>query len=427
MRAVIMAGGKGERMAGAYPDIPKPLVPVCGKPILLRQLEALKAQGITDVTLVTGYRAEQIEETVGSGEALGMRVSYYQEQTPLGTAGALYRLPLTETFLLLNADLLFDFALAPMLAFHKKSGALATLFAHPNTHPADSTLIDADETGRVLRFLPKDGRTGYFANLCNAGVQLLEPALLAMCPHTGRADLDRDLLAPAVATGRVYAYKSYEYVRDMGTPQRLAAVEMDLVSGIVQTKNAKNKQRAVFLDRDGTLNVKNGFITSPEQLQLLPGAGEAVRRINELGYLAVLITNQPVIARGECTEAMLREIHNQLETLLGGEGAYLDGVYYCPHHPDAGFPGEVPELKIVCGCRKPAPGLILRAAKEMNIDLAASYMVGDSRRDIGAAENAGCAPVFLGPALPPDAPAGTLLFPDLKAFTETLGRGGDAE
>jgi D-glycero-D-manno-heptose 1,7-bisphosphate phosphatase len=176
----------------------------------------------------------------------------------------------------------------------------------------------------------------------------------------------------------------------------------------------------VFLDRDGTLNVKNGFVTSPEQLELLPGAARAVRRINEAGFLAILITNQPVIARGECTEETLKEIHNKLETLLGAEGAYLDAIYYCPHHPDGGYPGEIPALKIACDCRKPAPGLILKAAKDFNVDLAASYMVGDSWRDIACAANAGCTPVFLGKALPENAPENTKVFSDPEAFVGEL-------
>lgn len=420
MQAVIMAGGRGTRLAGAFPGLPKPLVPVCGKPVLLWQIEALKAQGVTDITLVTGYLAQQIEDAFGTGEAFGVRLTYYREETPLGTAGALYRLPLNEDFLLLNGDLIFDFDLPRMLAFHKENGALATLFAHPNNHPSQSTLIETDAEHRVLRFLPKERRSGYHANLCNAGIQLLSPELLRRFPHTGTADLDRDILRPAIGTGRVFAYKSYEYARDMGTPAWLRVVEKDVAAGTVAAKNREKKQKAVFLDRDGTLNVKNGFITDPGQLELLPGAAAAVKKINEAGFLAVLATNQPVIARGECTEETLREIHNKLETLLGDEGAYLDAIYCCPHHPDKGYPGEIPALKIVCDCRKPAPGLLLRAAKDMNIDLAGSYMAGDSWRDIHTAANAGCTPVFIGEKLPENAPAGTLLYPDLTAFADMI-------
>ncbi len=142
---------------------------------------------------------------------------------------------------------------------------------------------------------------------------------------------------------------------------------------------------AIFLDRDGTLNFDYGWITSPEKIDLLPGAAEAVRAISQAGFLAVLITNQPVIARGECTEAELSAIHHRLEFLLLQSGAHLDAIYYCPHHPDAGSPGERPELKIRCHCRKPAPGLLENAARDLNIDVARSWMIGDSERDLGAA------------------------------------------
>jgi len=142
---------------------------------------------------------------------------------------------------------------------------------------------------------------------------------------------------------------------------------------------------AIFLDRDGTLNFDYGWITSPEKIELLPDAAEAVRAINENGFLAVLITNQPVIAQGACTEAELAAIHDRLEVLLSQSGAHLDAIYYCPHHPDAGFPGERAELKIRCHCRKPAPGLLERAARDLNIDVARSWMIGDSERDLGAA------------------------------------------
>jgi D,D-heptose 1,7-bisphosphate phosphatase len=142
---------------------------------------------------------------------------------------------------------------------------------------------------------------------------------------------------------------------------------------------------AIFLDRDGTLNFDYGWIASPEKIELLPGAAEAVRATNQAGFLAVLITNQPVIAQGACTEVELAAIHDRLKFLLAQSGARLDAIYYCPHHPDAGFPGERPEFKIRCHCRKPSPGLLERAARDLQIDVARSWMIGDSERDLGAA------------------------------------------
>ena len=148
-------------------------------------------------------------------------------------------------------------------------------------------------------------------------------------------------------------------------------------------------QPAIFLDRDGTLNFDYGWITSPAKIELLPGAGEAVRLINNSGHLAVLVTNQPVIARGECTVAELAAIHQKLADLLEDSGAHLDAIYYCPHHPQRGIAGERPEYKIRCDCRKPAPGLLEAAARDLDIDLSRSWMVGDSERDLGAARAIG--------------------------------------
>lgn len=190
-------------------------------------------------------------------------------------------------------------------------------------------------------------------------------------------------------------YDSPEYVKDMGTPERYYEVVADIRAGRVGSKNLSHKQKAIFLDRDGTLNKHVGFLRSPEELELIEGAAEAVREINHSGYLAIVATNQPVIARGEVTEEGLELIHQKLETLLGREGAYLDAVYYCPHHPDKGFEGEVEELKVICHCRKPSPGMLLRAAKDYNIDLSESWMVGDSENDVLAGKNAGCRTLLL--------------------------------
>lgn len=144
------------------------------------------------------------------------------------------------------------------------------------------------------------------------------------------------------------------------------------------------------MDRDGTINKYVGFLRKPQELELTEDAAEAIKLINKSGYLAVVVTNQPVIARGEVTWDGLEEIHNKMETLLGKEGAYIDGLYFCPHHPHKGYEGEIPELKFDCDCRKPKPGLLLKAAKELNIKFESSYMIGDSDSDVQAGEAAGC-------------------------------------
>ena len=138
-----------------------------------------------------------------------------------------------------------------------------------------------------------------------------------------------------------------------------------------------------------------GFLKNIDEFELINGVEKAIKKINESGYLAIVVTNQPVIARGEVTFAQLEEIHNKLETELGLKGAYLDAIYYCPHHPHKGYDGEVPELKIDCNCRKPKPGMLLSAAKDFNIDLNCSFMIGDSENDIKAGTAAGCKSVLI--------------------------------
>ena len=194
----------------------------------------------------------------------------------------------------------------------------------------------------------------------------------------------------------MFCYNSPEYVKDMGTPERYAEVVRDYKSGVVSARNLKSKQKAIFLDRDGTINKYVGFLRTADEFELLPRVSDAIKRINRSEYLAIVVSNQPVIARGEVTIDQLNIIHNKMETCLGNDGAYIDAIYYCPHHPDRGFKGEIKELKINCDCRKPKPGMLLKAAREFNIDLNSSWMIGDDERDVEAGKNAGCKTIMLG-------------------------------
>lgn len=399
MKVVIMAGGKGTRIAGMYADIPKPMIPVAGRPVLEHQLTVLRDQGFRDIIFSVGHLGDVIQTHFGDGAAFGVHITYVEEKTPLGTAGALFNLKnvLTEDFMLVNGDLIFDVDIARFAAFHRDNGGFATIFTHPNDHPFDSGIIFTDVAHRVTRWLHREDERGWYHNRVNAGLHILSPKLLELPVFSAerKVDLDRDLLRPLIGSGKLIAYNSPEYVKDMGTPERCREVEADILSGRVAGKNLSKKQSAVFLDRDGTINEYVGFLTDADDMRLLEGSAEAIQVINKSGYLAIVVTNQPVIARGDVTIEELDEIHAKMETLLGERGAYIDAIYYCPHHPDKGFTGEVPELKIECECRKPKPGMLLQAARDFNIDLESSWMVGDSERDVLAGKQAGCRTILL--------------------------------
>lgn len=419
MKVVIMAGGKGTRISSLFHDIPKPMIKIDDRPVLEYELECLRRQGFDDIIITVSHLGNVIMDYFGDGSKIspvtgkpfGVKIEYFNEVVPLGNAGALYKLKdkLTGDFLLLNADAIFDIDFNRFVNFHKGHGGLVSLFSHPNSHPYDSGLIIADDSHHVLSWLTKeDNRPEYYDNRVNAGLHVINPKIFDNCKYDvdsiGKAgvdgkickvDLDRDLLKPLAGTGKMFCYDSPEYVKDMGTPERFEAVRKDFLSGVVKARNLSNPQKAIFLDRDGTINKYVGFLRNINDFELIPGVAEAIRKINESGYLAIVVTNQPVIARGEVTIEQLNEIHRKMTTELGKSGAYVDAIYYCPHHPDKGYEGEIPELKIDCDCRKPKPGMIIQASKDFNIDLSKSFMIGDSDSDVKAGEAAACKSILI--------------------------------
>ncbi len=401
MKTVIMAGGKGTRISSVAADIPKPMIKIEGMPVLEHEIACLRRQGFTDLLLTVGHLGHIIMDYFGDGSRIspvtgrpfGVHIEYFVEKEPLGNAGALLKIKdkLTDDFLLLNGDVLFDVDFNRFAAYHRKKGGLVTIFTHPNNHPYDSGLIVADEDGIVRQWLSKeDSRPEFYRNRVNAGLHIISPKVLEITGAGQKIDLDRQILRPLADSGKMFVYDSPEYVKDMGTPERYESVCRAFRQGIVQSKNRLRKQKAIFLDRDGTINKYVGFLRNIEDFELIDGAAEAIKRINDSGCLAIVVTNQPVIARGEVSYCELQEIHNKMETLLGQKGAYLDGIYFCPHHPHKGYAGEIPELKIDCACRKPKPGMLLQAAEDFNIDLSRSWMIGDSENDIMAGIAAGC-------------------------------------
>lgn len=392
-RAVILAGGKGSRLRDRGGGLPKPLVPVAGRPILDWQFDLLVRAGIGSVAVLVSHGADQIRDHVAARRDL--EITLIDDGTPRGTAGAVLAAldHLDDEFLVIYGDTVLDVDLERFYAWHAaRPDGVASLLVHPNDHPADSDLVELDENDRVTAFLPYPRPSQINArNLVNAALYWVRKrGLAAWSDILTPMDFGRDLFPQMLTKGeRLYGYRSAEYIKDAGTPARLDRTSADLVSGKVAACNWRSKRPAIFLDRDGTLNFDHSFINRPEQIGLIGGAAEAVRRINSAGPLAVVVTNQSVIARGECSEAEMERIHGRLEGLLGEGGAFLDRIYYCPHHPDVGFPGERPDLKIVCNCRKPATGMVEQATADMNIDLSRSWVIGDTTADFMLARRSG--------------------------------------
>jgi D,D-heptose 1,7-bisphosphate phosphatase len=396
----IIAGGRGDRLISVARELPKALVPVGGKPVLQHQLELAAAAGVERATIFAGHLSEQIIEFTGYGSRFGIHVQVLTEKEPLGNAGALLQSLdlLPEHFFVFYGDVMLAVDLQRLQERHLERHADFTTMVHPNDHPQDSDLVETDEDDWVtaIHACPHPADR-FFRNLVNAALfAVRREALRPWVGVAGKQDFTRAIVPGLVANGgRVLAYRTNEYMKDMGTPGRLQIVEADWQAGKIQLHRSDQGQPAIFLDRDGTLNIEKGHLRRPEELELLPGVGTALKAFRQAGYRLVVLTNQPVIARGEATEADVAAIHRKLEWELGKAGAYLDAIYVCPHHPDRGFAGERPELKIRCECRKPGTKLFEQACHDLQIDPTNSWMIGDQTRDIEMARRVGLQSILL--------------------------------
>jgi len=403
MKTIIMAGGKGTRLSSISKNTPKPMVLVNGKPILEWQIDNLRKCGLTDITIVVGYLSKVIQDYFGDGSKFGVNINYFVEEHPLGTAGSLFKLGLNNEFILMCGDLITNVDFDKFVDFHRNNNALATLMTHPNNHPFDSSIVVTEilqpqeigeipyDSHRVINWIGCNEKRSYYKNKVNSGIEIISPLLLNSIINVNEVvDLDKDILKPNVSTGKIFSYNTYEYIKDAGIVDRLKEAENDFKTNKVYLRNSRNKQKAFFLDRDGVINKHVGYLTNPNQLEIIKGVPEAIKLINESEYLAIILTNQPVIARGDCSWEELIKIHNKLETELGEYGVFIDGLYVCPHHPDKGFIGERSEYKFDCECRKPKNGMLLKAAEDFNIDISQSIMIGDSEIDIKCGETSGC-------------------------------------
>lgn len=417
-QAVVLCGGQGTRLGHLVADVPKPMLPIAGKPVLDHALDRLREAGITDVVLAAGYKADVIREHYAVPMP-GMSIRVFEEDAPLGTAGCVRELlpELAEQFVVLYGDVFIDFAVGELLRAHRP-GAFATLLVRPSDHPWDSDLIEVGEHGTITRFLPAGTERHLPRNVANAAIYVVDRKLVELLPPRTKADWVRDLFPRAIEAGmplRVHEFSGEGFLRDMGTPGRLERVQRygEEKAMIAAARTTRRPIRTVFLDRDGVINENVGLVCSPDDFRLLPGAGPAIARLNAAELNVIVVTNQPVIARGLCTEDTLAAIHARMRALLAEHNARVDAVHFCPHHPETHHadPESRRELRVACECRKPAPGMLLAAAREHGIDLAASVLVGDRSVDILAARRAGIRSILVGDASggpPPDFRRATL-------------------
>lgn len=395
MQAVIMAGGRGTRLTSITKDlIPKPMVDILGRPLLEWQIDVLKRYDVRDICFIVGHLGEKIREHFGNGSKYGINASYIEEKEPLGTAGAFYYLKTwlkEERFFLIFGDVFFDIDLNKMMRFHISHGSEATLFVHPNSHPYDSDLVVLDSDSKVIKFDSKNNiRDHWYENCVNAGFYILNSSLCQYIREPKKTDLEKELLSNLVEKRKaVYGYRSPEYIKDIGTVERITSTIDDIKSGFISKRSLANKQKCIFLDRDGTINKLKGLLHDISEFELEDTVIDAIGKINHSEWLCIVATNQPVVARGLCNIEDVENIHRKMQTLLGKEGVYLDDIVFCPHHPHKGYPEENPIYKIKCTCRKPDIGMLDECSKKYNIDLSQSWFIGDTTVDIQTGKNAG--------------------------------------
>ena len=392
-QAIITLGGKGTRLNSITDGIPKPLWPIDGKNTLERSIEFLHKQGISQFILLVGYKSNLFEEeSIHLANKFNVKIFTYIEDSPKGEAGSLLFIEdkLKENFIFVNGDIIFEIDIKRINRFHIKNDADITFITHLTNHPEDSDCIIETPQLTIDTYKLKTEKLnieGMFLGF--AGIAVFKKKVVTKINNSkinknSELSIFKDFIIGGHEKGlKAFSYNTSEYLKDMGTPQRLFKVEKDIEEGLISKRCYQNKQKALFLDRDNTLIKceKGKYITDTSQILVF---SERIKKINQIckNYdLVLLITNQPQIAMGYVDWQKVIVINGYLIKVCQEKGLDISGFYICPHHPHKGFDGEIKSLKTNCFCRKPAPGMFIEASFERNISLKDSCLIGDSWRD----------------------------------------------
>jgi len=396
---VVIAGGEGTRLASAGIMTPKLLLKVGGRSVLEYLLQMAEQSKIEEIVFLLGKNALDLKMQLEQiKKSYDFSFVYVIEEVPLGTGGALLNALefLDDEFLLFFGDLFCNFDLQHYInVFSELRHFELIALTRTSDHPQDSTLLGLDEERRISSIWQKNVvKPKFVRNRSATGVFFIRKTFLISLgvyfPNNSFVDLEGDLMARGLEHRKTMGTLPLNgVVYDIGTPTRLAHANEKMASDIGSVAS-----RIIFLDRDGVIIEENGYCKSLDTVFPIDSTLKGLKKLGDLGYKFIVVTNQPIVARGEISVHELEQIHGKIDWLLEKEGIRILEYYVCPHHPESGFHGERPELKINCECRKPSPGLLKQACFELGIDPSDSIFIGDTWRDAEAAQAFGI-PYFM--------------------------------
>lgn len=384
---VILVGGKGSRISDLLKGKSKPELHLTkNKKIIDYQLKQLVKYN-KKIFFLSNSKLSSLKKYLKKKYSKILNYELIEENKELGTAGALKNLENTkfDNFLIIYGDLLFNIDFKKLLIFHKQKKSDCTLLTHPNSHPYDSDAVKVDEDNKVKKIYIK--KIKYKPNNCLSGIKIINKKCFKFIKKDKFQDFTKHFLISLIKSKKkIYAYSTREYVKDIGTIDRIKKARKELKTVKYKNGSLNYSLPAIFIDKDGVINKMDKKKHYQSIKHFFYNSIEALKIINNSKFLAVMITNQPAIAKGIISEKKFKNDLEYLTSKLGEKNVYFDKIYYCPHHPERGFKNEITKLKINCKCRKPNNGLFLRAINELNIDVKKSFMIGDQISDYEAAK-----------------------------------------
>jgi mannose-1-phosphate guanylyltransferase/phosphomannomutase len=372
-QAVIIAGGKGKRLKKITGNNPKILVPLKNETLLEFQINYLKKNKIEKIHFCLGEGSSEILKKL---ENLKIEFTYSTEDQPLGTYGALQNAKkyLMSEFFVLFGDILLEYDIQFGYSNFKKFQSDIHLISRYTEHPIDSDIVQIDDEFNVLSLKRHDQLDFPYEPIGNTGLFFCKKNIVNK--NKEKKDFFKEFLVENIHSLKVTSEITTSYIRDIGTVERFESEVKRF------DKIRDSEEKYVFLDRDGTLINDRGNDNNISKFKFKTGAINLIKFLQSENYKLILISNQPGVAKGFFNIEKVKKFNSHLQHILINNNLKpLDGIYFCPHHPEKGFVNEVKELKINCLCRKPNIGLVKKATEELNIKNQRFYFIGDTESD----------------------------------------------